>query len=181
MWRCWSFCMTKGNLKVCGRETCWSLLPYICILCFKYPLLLWPWHLSNTSPPVSAWQDISLMLWPTWDQECDGWCTDGKVRYYCRDCTRSISAIYRSSHFLLLYHLTNLHKSNKNFLAFKPSIKLVTVKLFSKLWPTCNCFVSISVKYLAQCPNREKFLKSSLEKQLSTPITCDVFVKNLWK
>lgn len=64
--------------------------------------------------------------------------------------------------------ITNLHESNKNFLAFKPSIKLATVKLFSKLWSTCSCFVSTLEKYLVHYSNRDKFLKSSLERQLST-------------
>lgn len=32
-------------------------------------------------------------------------------------------------------------------------------KVISKLSSTCNCFVSILEKYLAQCPNKDKFLK----------------------
>lgn len=121
------------------------------------------------SPPLTgALQDISLVLSPLWDHECDaGWCTN-EVRWYCRDCTRSRNHLchLEKLSFGLLYHLINLHESNKHFLAFKSSIKLVTVKLFSKLWATCSFYVSILENYLGQYPNRDKFFKSSLERQL---------------
>lgn len=134
------------------------------------PLLLWPWHLSTISPtPLCPAGHQSHALahmgpWMWWLMH--KW--EGQI--LLQGAYKEQKSSLPSTQALIWIALPPHQPAGIQLKL--PSLQALYqidyCKVISKLWSTCNRFVSILEKYLAQYPNRDKFLMSSLERQSST-------------